>query len=67
VEEGGRLAWLFTLVSLVAVSFAAGYSCARGTRGEERARCYRNNTCNKGLVCASEICVKPPLPDAGAP
>ena len=26
--------------------------------GRERCRCYGNETCNDGLVCASELCVK---------
>ena len=31
--------------------------------GAERGECYGNRTCNAGLVCASETCVR--LPDGG--
>lgn len=29
-------------------------------QGTERAACYPNNTCNDGLMCLSDLCVKPP-------
>jgi len=32
--------------------------------GEERGNCYPNGTCNDGLVCLSDLCVR--LPDAGS-
>jgi hypothetical protein len=35
----------------------AGSSCAPG---QERCACYGNDTCNAGLTCASELCVRLP-------
>jgi hypothetical protein len=34
-------------------------------QGEEGGPCYPNNTCNEGLVCLSNLCVRLPGPDAG--
>jgi hypothetical protein len=31
--------------------------------GAERGRCYPNGTCNDGLVCLSDVCVRPPPAD----
>jgi hypothetical protein len=31
--------------------------------GTERGACYGNNTCNDGLVCLSDLCVRPPGAD----
>jgi len=33
--------------------------------GTEKGPCYRNRTCNSGLVCLSELCVR--LPEGGVP
>ena len=33
--------------------------------GTERHGCFPNYTCNTGLVCASDLCVHLPVPDAG--
>lgn len=35
----------------------------RGTDGTERGQCYGNGTCNKGLVCLSDLCVRMPSED----
>lgn len=38
------------------------------TMGVERAPCYPNRTCNDGLTCASDLCVRlEPAPPAPAP
>lgn len=31
--------------------------------GTERGACYGNGTCNEGLLCTSDLCVRPPPPD----
>lgn len=41
-------------------------SCERsGGPGKERGSCYGNGTCDPGLVCMSELCVRPPPADCG--
>lgn len=35
-----------------------GSNGAGGAPGTERGPCYGNNTCNQGLTCASNVCVK---------
>jgi hypothetical protein len=42
-------------------------ACSSNTplAGTEKGACYRNNTCNAGLVCLSELCVR--IPEAGLP
>src|SRR5687767_12582418 len=49
-----HLAGIFAFVALVA-------SCGDGAKpqGGERQDCYPNGTCNTGLVCLSDICVRP--------
>jgi len=37
---------------------ASGGSTASCEVGTERCGCYRNNTCDGGLTCASGLCVK---------
>jgi hypothetical protein len=37
---------------------------AKPNAGEMRGACYGNKTCNEGLVCASDLCVRL---DGGAP
>ncbi len=34
--------------------------------GTERGRCYGNRTCNDGLMCLSDLCVRPPGADCKA-
>lgn len=34
-----------------------------GKEGSERGACYGNGTCNDGLVCLSNLCVRPPGAD----
>lgn len=39
-------------------------SCEKsGGPGKERGSCYGNGTCDPGLVCMSELCVRPPPAD----
>jgi hypothetical protein len=39
-------------------------SCEKsGGPGKERGACYGNGTCDPGLVCMSELCVRPPPAD----
>lgn len=45
--------------ALLALVVAAGRSCAQSRHGEERNPCYGNKTCNGGLICKSDLCVKP--------
>jgi hypothetical protein len=46
-------------------SGGGGGSTAAGA-GKERGACYGNGTCDKGLVCLSELCVAPPGADCAA-
>ncbi len=54
-------------VLLIGVLALAGGACAKqasGTaQGQERGACYGNATCDVGLVCMSELCVRPPPAD----
>jgi hypothetical protein len=49
-----------------ALVVAVGMSAACGAgpvTGDERGPCYGNHTCNDGLACLSDVCVR--IPDAG--
>jgi hypothetical protein len=54
------------LVLLGLIAFAAT-GCGQSTlsAGTEKGPCYRNNTCNSGLICLSQLCVQ--LPEGGLP
>ena len=43
-------------------------ACAQGKAadGAERGRCYGNGTCDEGLLCLSDVCVRPPPADCSA-
>ena len=45
----------FLLLSLLV---AAG--CSKRAAGTEGAECYPNATCDAGLICLSNLCVRPP-------
>jgi len=45
------------ILAAAALLFVACGDDQTAPSGEERGPCYPNNTCNEGLVCASEICV----------
>jgi len=49
------------IAASAAVAIAAG-GCGKSTarEGTERGPCYGNGTCNEGLDCLSEVCVKLP-------
>ena len=57
----------YVLVALVSFAAAIAAGCGDGDtpRGGERQGCYRNQTCNTGLVCLSDTCVKPGAGGAG--
>jgi hypothetical protein len=38
-------------------------SASGGGAGKERGPCYGNKTCDQGLVCLSDLCVRPPGAD----
>jgi hypothetical protein len=54
-----------TLVGILVVAALAGCNSGGGEakEGSERGPCYGNGTCNDGLVCLSELCVRPPGAD----
>jgi hypothetical protein len=51
-------------VSAIAVTGCTSGSDGGGSQacetGEERCDCYRNESCDKGLMCVSDVCVKDP-------
>jgi hypothetical protein len=52
---------IFVSIGIVGVLLA---TCRNPATGTERGACYGNATCNEGLSCLSETCVR--LPDGGA-
>jgi hypothetical protein len=53
-----------TLLALVLAACAGGTgSGKRAPDGQERGDCYGNGTCNEGLLCLSNVCVRPPPAD----
>jgi hypothetical protein len=53
--------------AVVAIVLGAIVGChdSGGGAGTERAACYPNGTCNAGLACLSDVCVR--APDGGTP
>ena len=51
------------LVLVAAVAGCKEGAAGSGKEGAERGACYGNGTCNDGLVCLSDLCVKPPGAD----
>ena len=51
-------AMVFAVISLIGQGIACGITLYRADTGHERGRCYGNKTCNTGLSCLSEVCVK---------
>src|SRR5262245_29011984 len=47
-------------LSIASILIWAAAGCAGGSAGQggERQACYANGTCNAGLTCASNVCVK---------
>lgn len=61
---GSYLGGLVVLVAaLIAGACAKDPSSATPAAGSERGACYGNGTCNDGLVCLSDLCVRPPPAD----
>ncbi|MCB9561804.1 MAG: hypothetical protein H6708_15480 [Kofleriaceae bacterium] len=56
------------LTALTALAACKAKDSARPApaAGTERGACYGNGTCNDGLVCLSELCVRPPGADCAA-
>ncbi len=55
-----------TSVGVIWLAGAALAACGGGgapSAGKERAACYGNNTCDQGLLCLSDRCVRPPPAD----
>lgn len=51
-------------IVIVVVCAALGAACEkRAAEGKERGDCYGNHTCDPGLVCLSDLCVRPPPAD----
>jgi hypothetical protein len=58
------LALALLLLSVAACKkHEAGAGGGSAADGAERGRCYGNGTCNTGLVCLSDLCVRPPGAD----
>jgi fibro-slime domain-containing protein len=55
-----RLAWLSAVViaAVVGTGTAGCGSSSPSPQGGERQPCYANHTCNDGLACLSDVCVK---------
>lgn len=63
----GRYVVSIALASLAAASACSGSPVTVGSSpGVESNPCYPNGTCNSGLVCLSNLCVRPVASDAGA-
>lgn len=51
---------------MIGLAVAGLAACDKGGgAGKERGACYGNGTCDPGLVCLSELCVRPPPADCG--
>jgi hypothetical protein len=56
---------LIAIVVLLVACKKDGAPSSGGTEGSERGACYGNGTCNDGLTCLSNLCVRPPGADCG--
>lgn len=54
------------LVLAMACAKKQGSETTTTTAGSERGPCYGNGTCNEGLICLSDLCVRPPPADCAA-
>lgn len=57
------LAIYVALVLLAACAKQQADSTTTVAAGAERGPCYGNGTCNDGLICLSDLCVRPPPAD----
>lgn len=53
-----RLGALLAVVSILAMGAAAGCGSSSKSAGSEGGPCYGNGSCNSGLTCLSQLCVK---------
>jgi hypothetical protein len=60
----GAAAAAVVAVALAGCDGRNGWAAA--AEGTERGACYGNRTCNDGLVCLSDLCVRPPGADCEA-
>src|SRR6476646_7777543 len=58
--------WHTAILTSAVVAALAGCSSSGGSQGGEGQPCYPNRSCNDGLVCLSNLCVRPPAGGAGA-
>ncbi len=54
--------WATVMVGLAMMVFVPGCKTGSTGVGAERGACYPNGTCNAGLVCMSDLCVKNVVP-----
>jgi Carbohydrate binding domain len=55
-----RIAHLFSLGFVAVSAMAACSGSSPPCQGAVRCNCYPNSTCNRGLICLSNLCVVPP-------
>ena len=59
-------------MAIGALAMALGFACSSNpvtvtaATGAEGGACFPNNTCNAGLACLSNLCVRPAGPDGGS-
>jgi len=61
-EAGGRSSCRSRGLAIIAsaiIAAAAGCSSSPGAQGNEKQACLPNHTCNAGLICLSDLCVRP--------
>ena len=61
--------WLMIMAVLALCAACAkqqGNETTTAAAGTERGPCYGNGTCNEGLICLSDLCVRPPPADCAA-
>src|SRR5512134_2617819 len=57
---------LATLLAVLCSCDSSGAKAGGGGEGTERGACYGNGSCNPGLLCLSNRCVRPPGADCDA-
>src|SRR5437764_14797354 len=53
--------WLVAALTALACTKSSGSDAPAA--GKERGACYGNHTCDQGLQCLSDLCVRPPPAD----
>ncbi len=59
----GSIRLVVLAAALTAGACAKDPSSAVPVAGSERGACYGNGTCDEGLICLSDLCVRPPPAD----